>query len=56
MNIISLLVLIMGLGMMVDNSIIVVGNVNQYLALGVTTYMACVHGANEVNWPLISSV
>lgn len=56
-NIISLSGLILGVGMMVDNSIIVIDNIAQYYESKKTGVLkACVKGANEVIRPLISSV
>lgn len=55
MNIISLSGLVLAVGMMIDNSIIVIDNINQYLDKGETINKACVHGTNEVIRPLISS-
>ena len=55
MNIISLSGLVLAVGMMIDNSIIVIDNINQYLDRGETINKACVHGTNEVIRPLISS-
>jgi multidrug efflux pump subunit AcrB len=55
MNIISLSGLVLAVGMMIDNSIIVIDNINQYLARGETIHKACIHGTNEVIRPLISS-
>jgi multidrug efflux pump subunit AcrB len=55
MNIISLSGLVLAVGMMIDNSIIVIDNINQYIDRGETVHKACVHGTNEVIRPLISS-
>jgi len=55
MNIISLSGLVLAVGMMIDNSIIVIDNINQYLDQGETIDEACVKGTNEVIRPLISS-
>ncbi len=55
-NIISLSGLVLGIGMMVDNSIIVIDNITQYRQLGDSLADSCVNGANEVIRPLISSV
>ncbi|MFA5814323.1 MAG: efflux RND transporter permease subunit [Bacteroidales bacterium] len=55
MNIISLSGLVLAVGMMIDNSIIVIDNINQYIDRGETVHEACVHGTNEVIRPLISS-
>jgi len=54
-NIISLSGLILAVGMMIDNSIIVIDNINQYRDQGETLNRACVLGTNEVIRPLISS-
>lgn len=54
-NIISLSGLILGVGLMIDNSIIVIDNIYQYRATGLDWTTACVKGANEVIRPLISS-
>ncbi len=55
-NIISLSGLILGVGMMIDNSIIVIDNISQYLSNGESLPKACIKGTNEVIRPLISSV
>lgn len=55
MNIISLSGLVLAVGMMIDNSIIVIDNINQYIDRGETTGKACVLGTNEVIRPMISS-
>lgn len=55
-NIISLSGLILGVGMMIDNSIIVIDNITQYTEKGETLAKACIRGTNEIIRPLISSV
>jgi multidrug efflux pump subunit AcrB len=55
-NIISLSGLVLGIGMMVDNSIIVIDNITQYRQRGDSLADSCVNGSNEVIRPLISSV
>ncbi|MBM3421258.1 MAG: efflux RND transporter permease subunit, partial [Bacteroidetes bacterium] len=55
-NIISLSGLILGVGMMIDNSIIVTDNICQYIDRGESLSGACIRGTNEVIRPLISSV
>lgn len=55
-NIISLSGLILGAGMMVDNSIIVIDNITQYRQRGLDLLQACVRGTTEVFSPLLSSV
>lgn len=54
-NIISLSGLILGIGLMVDNSIIVIDNITQFRQRGETLLKACVTGTNEVFKPLLSS-
>lgn len=55
-NIISLSGLVLGTGLMIDNSIIVIDNIAQYREKGHPLSRACVMGTNEVFRPLLSSV
>ena len=55
-NIISLSGLILGVGMMIDNAIIVIDNITQKLESGQDLTTACTKGTNEIITPLISSV
>jgi len=55
-NIISLSGLILGVGMMIDNAIIVIDNINQKLESKYSIIEACIRGTNEIITPLISSV
>ncbi|MCT4647254.1 MAG: efflux RND transporter permease subunit [Carboxylicivirga sp.] len=55
-NIISLSGLILGVGMMIDNSIVVIDNISQHLERGERLANACIKGTTEVIRPLISSV
>ncbi|MGQ1947708.1 efflux RND transporter permease subunit [Geofilum sp. OHC36d9] len=55
-NIISLSGLILGIGMIIDSSIIVIDNIAHYINQGKTLAFACIKGTNEVIRPLISSV
>lgn len=55
-NIISLSGLILGVGMMIDNSIIVTDNILQYKKRGMTVSESCIKGTNEVIRPLLSSI
>ncbi len=55
-NVISLSGLILGVGMMIDNSIIVIDNITQYREKGDSIFKSCIKGTNEVIRPLISSV
>lgn len=56
LNIISLSGLILGVGMIVDNSIIVIDNVMQRWRQGMSLTDALVKGTNEVFAPMLSSV
>lgn len=55
-NVISLSGLVLGLGMMVDNSIITIDNITQKWQQGYLLSDACVHGSREVFTPMLSSV
>lgn len=55
-NIISLSGVIIGVGMMVDNSIIVIDNISQYRSSGKSIIIACVIGTQEMIRPLLSSL
>ncbi len=55
-NVVSLAGLILGIGMMIDNSIVVIENITQWIDRGLSLAEACVKGTNEVITPLISSV
>lgn len=55
-NIISLSGLILGIGLMIDNAIIVIDNIGQHRVRGHSLSKACVNGANEVFRPLLTSV
>ncbi len=56
MNVVSLAGLILGIGMMIDNSIVVTENITQWTEKGETLLDACVKGTNEVIAPLVTSV
>ncbi len=55
-NIISLSGLVLSIGLMIDNSIIVIDNITQHKDKGYALSDACVKGTNEVFKPLLSSV
>ncbi len=55
-NIISLSGLALGLGMLIDNAIIVIDNITRKRKEGLDIFEACIKGVNEVMAPLISSV
>ncbi len=54
-NIISLSGLVLGIGLMIDNSIIVIDNITQFREQGESLSKACILGTNEVLKPLLSS-
>lgn len=54
-NIISLSGLVLGIGLMIDNSIIVIDNITQYREKNYPLTKACIVGTNEVLKPLITS-
>jgi len=54
-NVISLAGLILGVGLMIDNAIIVIENIRQQRRLGYPLAEACVRGGEEVIRPLLSS-
>lgn len=55
-NVISLSGLALGLGMLIDNAIIVLDNITRKRSEGLELFEACVTGVNEVMSALISSV
>lgn len=56
LNVISLGGLILGAGMMIDNSIILIDNIQNHENLGAKLFDACLLGTNEVIIPLLSSI
>ena len=55
LNTMTLFALIMGLGMLVDNGIVVVENVYRKLAEGLPKKEAAKQGVGEIAWPIIAS-
>ena len=55
LNIITLSGLILALGTMIDNSIIIAENINQYRERGLDLEEACIKGTTEVITPMLSS-
>ncbi len=56
LNVLSMFGLIMMLGMVVDDAIIVVENVQRYISRGVEPLRAAVIGTREVAWPVVATV
>ena len=56
LNVLSMFGLIMMLGMVVDDAIIVVENVQRYISRGVDPLRAAVIGTREVAWPVVATV
>ncbi|MDV7395431.1 efflux RND transporter permease subunit, partial [Arthrospira platensis SPKY1] len=55
LNTMVLFALVMGLGMLVDNGIVVVENVFSLLSKGYTLKEAAKQGVGEIAWPIIAS-
>ena len=56
LNVLSMFGLIMMLGMVVDDAIIVVENVQRYISRGMDPLRAAVIGTKEVAWPVVATV
>ncbi len=56
LNMISLAGLLLGLGLMIDNGIIVLDNISQTWSEGVSRDVACVQGTDEMIRPLLTSM
>ncbi len=52
---ISIAGLVVALGMLVDNSIVIVQNINRFRALGYTPRDASIAATSEIGWPVVSS-
>jgi multidrug efflux pump len=55
LNTMVLFALVMGLGMLVDNGIVVVENVQSLMAQGLSRKQAAIEGIGEIAWPIIAS-
>ncbi|MCB1196046.1 efflux RND transporter permease subunit [bacterium] len=55
-NLLTMFGMIMALGMIVDDSIVVVENVFRYIEKGMEPHEAAIKGAHEVFWPVLGSV
>lgn len=55
-NIVSLSGIILGIGMMIDNGIIILDNIVQESVSGASTEEACIRGTNEMILPLLASM
>ena len=56
LNVLSMFGLIMMLGLVVDDAIIVVENVQRYISRGMEPLRAAVVGTKEVAWPVVATV
>ncbi len=52
---ISIAGLIISLGLLVDNSIVVVENINRYMDKGYTSTEAAIKAVSEIGWPVVSA-
>lgn len=55
LNTMVLFALVMGLGMLVDNGIVVVENVHTLMSQGLSRKQAAIEGVGEIAWPIIAS-
>jgi multidrug efflux pump subunit AcrB len=55
LNTMVLFALVMGLGMLVDNGIVVVENVYTLMSQGMSRKQAAIEGIGEIAWPIIAS-
>src|SRR6202041_3746260 len=53
-NLLTLLALVLGIGLVVDDAIIVVENVSRHLEEGVPPIPAAIAAARELGWPIIA--
>ncbi|MDF1574592.1 MAG: efflux RND transporter permease subunit [Bacteroidales bacterium] len=47
--------LVVVLGLLVDNSIVMVENINRYLQMGHSRREASIHAASEIGWPVVTA-
>lgn len=52
---ISIAGLVVALGLLVDNNIVMIENINRYLEMGYKPRKAAVKAASEVGWPIVSA-
>jgi multidrug efflux pump subunit AcrB len=52
---ISIAGLIVALGMLVDNSIVMVQNINRFLGMGYSKREAAIKGSEQIGWPIVSA-
>lgn len=52
---ISIAGLVVALGMLVDNSIVMVENINRFIAMGYKPREASIKAASEIGWPIVSA-
>ncbi|MBN2681900.1 MAG: efflux RND transporter permease subunit [Bacteroidales bacterium] len=52
---ITIAALVVALGLLVDNSIVMVENINRFLDMGYKPREAAIKGASEIAWPIVSA-
>ncbi len=52
---ISVAGMIVALGMLVDNSIVIMQNINRFMAMGYSRTEAAVKGSEQIGWPVVTS-
>jgi multidrug efflux pump len=53
-NLLTLLALVLGIGLVVDDAIIVVENIDRHLKEGITPFSAAIQGARELGGPILA--
>ncbi len=52
---ISIAALVIALGLLVDNSIVIVENIERFIKSGLRKRDASIHGASQLGWPIVSA-
>jgi multidrug efflux pump subunit AcrB len=52
---ISIAGLVVALGLLVDNSIVMVENINRFMGMGYSKREAAINGARQIAWPIVSA-
>ena len=52
---ISIAALVVALGLLVDNSIVMVENINRFMGKGLSSKEAAIKGASEIAWPVVTA-
>ncbi len=52
---ITIAALVISLGLLVDNSIVIVENIERFISLGESNKMAAIRGTTQLGWPIVSA-